>query len=49
MSERCVRLFDDKEGCGFIQTEDERDVFLHGIAIVTEGFRSLSEGDRVSC
>ncbi len=48
MSEGKVKWFNDKKGYGFIETRDQGDVFVHYSAIAAEGFRSLSEGDRVS-
>jgi CspA family cold shock protein len=48
MAEGKVKWFNDKKGFGFIETEDQGDVFVHHTAIISEGFRSLNEGDRVS-
>jgi CspA family cold shock protein len=47
MSEGRVKWFDNKKGYGFIETKDQGDVFVHHSAIVADGFRSLTEGDRV--
>ena len=44
-----VKWFNDAKGYGFISREDgEKDVFVHHSAIQMGGFRSLTEGDRVS-
>ena len=48
MPEGNVKWFNDKKGYGFIQTEAQGDVFVHYSAINAEGFRTLTEGDRVS-
>ncbi|MBK7894074.1 MAG: cold shock domain-containing protein [Candidatus Promineifilaceae bacterium] len=50
MSERktgTVKWFNDQKGFGFLEQEDGDDVFVHHSAIVSEGYRSLAEGDRV--
>jgi len=44
-----VKWFNEKKGYGFITTEDGKDVFVHFSAIQSEGFKSLNEGDEVSC
>lgn len=49
MAEGTVKWFDDKKGFGFIEREDgSGDIFVHHSAINATGFKSLSEGDRVS-
>lgn len=48
MMEGCVKWFNDKKGYGFIETDNEGDVFVHYSAIQGEGFRSLQEGDKVT-
>ena len=48
MPEGRVKWFNDSKGFGFIEQEGGKDVFVHHSAIQGEGYRSLSEGDRVS-
>jgi CspA family cold shock protein len=48
MAEGKVKWFNDSKGYGFIEADSGHDVFVHHSAIQGEGFKSLSEGDRVS-
>lgn len=48
MENGVVKWFSDKKGYGFIEKEEGGDVFVHHTAINMEGFRTLSEGDRVN-
>ena len=43
-----VKWFNNEKGYGFITRENGPDVFVHYTAILTEGYRTLNEGDRVS-
>ncbi len=48
MTTGTVKWFNDQKGFGFITREDgEKDCFVHHSAIQTEGFHTLSEGQRV--
>ena len=42
-----VKWFNDAKGYGFITQTGGDDVFVHFSAIVSEGFRTLAEGDEV--
>jgi CspA family cold shock protein len=42
-----VKWFNNAKGFGFISREGAPDVFVHHTAIMAEGFRTLSEGERV--
>ncbi len=42
-----VKWFNEGKGFGFIQSEGGEDVFVHFSSIAGEGFRTLTEGDRV--
>lgn len=48
MSQGTVKWFKDDKGYGFIAGEDGVEVFVHFSAINGEGFKSLSEGQKVS-
>ena len=46
-SQGTVKWFDSKKGYGFIHLDDGNDVFAHYSEIVSDGFRSLKEGQKV--
>ncbi|MBW1758926.1 MAG: cold shock domain-containing protein [Deltaproteobacteria bacterium] len=48
MANGIVKWFSDKKGFGFIEQEEGGDIFVHHSAIDMEGFKTLSEGDRVT-
>jgi CspA family cold shock protein len=47
MIEGTVKWFNDAKGFGFLSYEGGADVFVHHSEIRADGFRSLSEGDKV--
>jgi CspA family cold shock protein len=48
MASGTVKWFNDAKGYGFIQQDEGADVFVHFSAISGSGFRTLSEGERVT-
>ena len=43
-----VKWFNDSKGYGFVTRDDrEKDVFVHHSAIQGQGFKSLTEGEKV--
>jgi len=47
MAQGTVKWFNDAKGYGFITQEGGEDVFVHFNANQAQGFKSLSESDRV--
>ena len=42
-----VKWFDSKKGYGFIESEGEKDIFVHFSEIIQEGYKTLKDGDEV--
>ncbi len=47
MPEGKVKWFNEKKGFGFIEQDNGSDLFVHHSSITGEGFKTLSEGQRV--
>jgi CspA family cold shock protein len=47
MKEGIVKWFNESKGYGFIEKDEGGDVFVHFSAIAGDGFRTLTEGQRV--
>lgn len=43
-----VKWFNATKGYGFIEREGGQDVFVHFSAIVSDGFKTLNQGDAVT-
>jgi len=43
-----VKWFSNDKGYGFIEADDGEDVFVHFTGILSEGFKTLDEGQSVS-
>lgn len=43
-----VKWFDSAKGFGFISSDEGKDVFVHFTAIVSNGFKTLEEGQKVT-
>ena len=48
LAEGTVKWFSNEKGFGFIEREGGDDVFVHFSAITMDGYKSLTEGQRVS-
>ena len=47
MQQGTVKWFNETKGFGFIRVEGGKDVFVHHTDIQADGFRTLTEGQRV--
>ena len=47
MAQGIVKWFNDRKGYGFISQEGGNDVFVHFSSIEANGYKTLSEGDKV--
>ena len=48
MAEGKVKWFDEKKGFGFISMENGEDVFVHFSEIEVDGFKTLTQDQKVS-
>ena len=48
MTKGTVKWFNEEKGYGLITCEDGEDVFVHFSAIVSDGFKTLKEGQSVT-
>lgn len=48
MANGTVKWFNDSKGFGFITQESGPDLFVHHTSILSDGYRSLAEGEQVS-
>ena len=47
MAQGTVKWFSNEKGYGFIERSEGEDVFVHHSAITMDGYRTLTEGQRV--
>jgi CspA family cold shock protein len=47
LAQGTVKWFSNEKGYGFIQRDEGDDEFVHHSAVEMEGYRSLTEGQRV--
>lgn len=48
MEKGIVKWFNNDKGYGFIEYNDSEDIFVHFTGIEGEGFKSLTEGQKVA-
>ncbi len=48
MREGIVKWYSDKKGYGFIEVENDDDVFMHSSSIIDHGYFGLTKFDKVT-
>ena len=48
MATGTVKFFNSQKGFGFISQDGGKDIFVHFSAIQSDGYKKLTEGDKVS-
>lgn len=48
MKNGIVKWFNNEKGYGFITGDDGKDIFVHFSGIVSKGYRTLEEGQKVT-
>ncbi|MDO4711783.1 MAG: cold-shock protein [Peptostreptococcaceae bacterium] len=48
MNKGTVKWFNAEKGFGFITDENQQDIFVHFSGIVSDGFKTLSDGQKVT-
>ncbi len=48
MAKGTVKWFNESKGFGFITSENGNDIFVHYSSVQGKGFRSLTEGEKVT-
>lgn len=48
MAEGTVKWFSERKGFGFIEQENGQDIFVHFSSIDMPGFKTLTDGEKVS-
>jgi len=48
MNKGTVKWFNNEKGYGFITGEDGKDIFVHFSGILSDGFKTLVEGQNVT-
>ena len=48
MNKGTVKWFNNQKGYGFITDSDDKDIFVHYTGVVADGFKGLTEGQKVT-